>query len=82
MKSRKVSIIHKDSGHGIEVGFPGFDTVAFWTPYPAEAPFLCVEPWNGSGVYATEDDEFVHKNHVQKLEAGKSKTYGLTIRMI
>ena len=82
LKSRKVSIIHKDSSHGIEVGFPGFDTVAFWTPYPAEAPFLCVEPWNGSGVYATEDDEFVHKNHVQKLEAGKSKTYGLTIRMI
>ena len=75
-------IINKNTGHGIEVGFPGFETVAFWTPYPAEAPFLCVEPWNGSGIYATEDDEFVHKNHVQKLETGKSKTYGLTMRII
>lgn len=82
LNSRKVSIINKNTGHGIEVGFPGFETVAFWTPYPAEAPFLCVEPWNGSGIYATEDDEFVHKNHVQKLETGKSKTYGLTMRII
>ena len=82
LESRKVSLIHKDTGHGIEVSFPGFDTVAFWTPYPAEAPFVCIEPWNGSGVYADEDDEFIHKNHVQTLEKGQEKTYGLSIRIV
>ena len=82
LKSRKVSLINTVTGHGVEVAFPGFETVAFWTPYPANAPFLCFEPWNGSGVYATEDDEFVHKNHVQMLEVGECRRYGLTIRVV
>ena len=64
------------------MAFPGFETVAFWTPYPANAPFLCIEPWNGSGVYATEDDEFVHKNHVQTLGVGECRRYGMTIRVV
>lgn len=82
LNSEKVSLIHKDSGHGVEVAYPGFETVAFWTPYPSEAPFVCVEPWNGSGVYADEDNEFTHKNHVQTLEEGGSREYGLIIRII
>lgn len=82
LKSRKVSLLHKDSGHGIEVAFPGFETVAFWTPYPTEAPFVCIEPWNGSGVYADEDLEFIHKNHIQTLEEGGSREYSLIIRII
>lgn len=82
LKSRRVSLVNSHTGHGIELAFPGFETVAFWTPYPAEAPFLCIEPWNGSGIYATEDDEFIHKNHVQKLKEGESKTYLLSIRIV
>lgn len=81
LKSRKVSIVHRTTGHGIELSYPGFETVAFWTPYPGDAPFVCIEPWNGSGVYATEDDEFVHKNHVQQLGTGERKSYGMTIRI-
>lgn len=82
LQSRTVSILNSKTGHGVEVAFPGFETVAFWTPYPAEAPFVCVEPWNGSGIYATEDDEFIHKNHVQTLDAGQSKTYALSLRIV
>ena len=82
LKSRKVSLLNARTGHGVEVAFPGFETVAFWTPYPANAPFLCIEPWNGSGVYATEDDEFVHKNHVQTLGVGECRRYGMTIRVV
>lgn len=81
LKSKKVSIVNRNTGKGIEVAFPGFETVAFWTPYPAEAPFICIEPWNGSAVYTTEDDEFIHKNHVQTLTPGDSKSYGLSIRI-
>lgn len=80
--SRKVALIHKSRSHGVEVSFPGFETVAFWTPWPAEAPFLCIEPWNGSAVHAGEDDEFAHKNHVQRLEAGECRSYGLEIRIL
>lgn len=51
LNSRAVSILNPATGHGVEVGFPGFETVAFWTLYPEPAPYLCVEPWNGSGIY-------------------------------
>ncbi|MFT4107123.1 MAG: aldose 1-epimerase family protein [Lacrimispora sp.] len=79
LESRKVSLVNRNTGRGVEVSFPGFETIAFWTPYPANPPFVCVEPWNGSAVYATEDDEFTNKNHVQTLEPGKEKSHGLSI---
>lgn len=82
LESRKVSIVNRNTGKGVEVAFPGFETVAFWTPYPAKAPFVCVEPWNGSAVYTTENDEFIHKNHVQTLSPGDHKSYGLSIRIL
>lgn len=79
LKSKRVALLNSKTGRGIELSFPGFETIAFWTPYPAEAPFVCFEPWNGSAIYATEDDEFIHKNHIQWLKKGETKTYGLTI---
>ncbi len=82
LESRKVSLLHKDSRKGIEVAFPGFETVAFWTPYPAKAPFVCIEPWNGSGVYTTEGDDLESKNHVQTLAEGESKCHRMEIKII
>lgn len=82
LASRRVSLVHKSGSHGVEVSFPGFETVAFWTPWPAKAPLLCIEPWNGSAVYSTEDDELIHKNHVQRLEAGENRIHRLAIRIL
>ena len=80
LKSKRVSILHKQTGRGVEVGFPDFATVAFWTPYPADAPFLCIEPWNASAVLAGEDDIYSHKQNIQVLGVESSKSYYLTIR--
>lgn len=81
-KSRKVSLVHKDSGKGIEVAYPGFETVAFWTAHPAEAPFLCIEPWNGSGICSNEDGRMESRNHLQLLPVGKSKSYRMDVRIL
>ena len=64
------------------VGFPGFETVAFWTLYPEPAPYLCVEPWNGSGIYENEDDQLSHRHHIQHLLPGDSRSYVMTIRIL
>lgn len=80
--SRKVSILHSKTRKGVEVDYAGFDSVAFWTPRPGEAPFLCVEPWNGSAICSDEDDYFVHKHHIQQLEPGEKKNYHLGIRIL
>lgn len=82
LKSRKVSIIHPVTRKGIEVDFEGFETVAFWTPDHKEAPFLCVEPWNGSAIRSDEDDEFLHKKFIQILKPQEVKSYHLGIRVL
>lgn len=80
--SRKVSLIHQRTRAGVEVSYPGFETVAFWTPYGNNAPFLCIEPWNGSAIWADEDDDFAHKRHVQVLDHGQMRCHHLEIRIL
>ena len=82
LKSRKVSLIHKETRKGVEVSYPDFQGIAFWTPAQGGAPFLCIEPWNGSAIRSDEDDEFIHKFQVQILKAGQAQTYHLGIRII
>lgn len=82
LKSRSVSLIHKDSKKGIQVDFPGFETVAFWTMDNPDADFLCIEPWNGSAVRSDEDDHYEHKKHLQTLQAKENRSHELIIRIL
>lgn len=79
MKSRSVQLINPSTGKGVQVDYPDFTTIAFWTPSDVEAPFLCVEPWNGAAIFADEDDNFVNKRDIQILKEGESKSYQLDI---
>lgn len=82
MKSRSVQLVNPASGKGIQVDYPDFSTVAFWTPANTNAPFLCIEPWNGAAIFADEDNDFTHKRDIQVLKANESKTYELSIRLL
>lgn len=82
LKSRKVSLIHSETRKGVEVAFPDFETVAFWTPGGVHAPLICVEPWNGSAICSDEDDEFQNKHHIQTLKPSQSRTYHMGIKIL
>jgi len=82
VNSRSVKLIHYATGHGIRVDYPDFSSIAFWTPIGGKAPFLCIEPWNGSAIFDDEDDEFVNKRDVQFLAPGESKDYHLKISLL
>ena len=82
IKSRKVSVIHPITRKGIEVDYPGFSSVAFWTPMNVQAPLLCVEPWNGSDACSDEDEHFEHKHDIEFLPVGEEKQYHLGIRIL
>ncbi|MCI9162448.1 MAG: aldose 1-epimerase family protein [Lachnospiraceae bacterium] len=82
LQSRKVALVHKETRRGVEVSHPGFETVAFWTPYGKNAPLLCIEPWNGCAIRSDEDDEFIHRHHVQVLKPGEKKSYPMEIRIL
>ena len=82
ISSRKVSLIHKQSRKGVQVSYPGFSSIAFWTPDGKRAPFLCIEPWNGSAVRSDEDDEFTHKHGIQVLKAWEKKSHQMEINIL
>lgn len=80
--SRKASLVNPKTGRGVRLSFESFTSIAFWTQTSDEASFLCLEPWNGSAVCSDEDDDFLHKNHLQKLSPGDSGTYSLFIDIL
>ena len=80
--SRSVKLIHSGTKKGIQVDYSGFHSIAFWTPIGGNAPFLCIEPWNGAAIYDDEDNDFCHKRDVEILPAGESKTYELKISLL
>lgn len=80
--SRKVSLLHQKTRRGVEVFYPDFETIAFWTPYGKNASFLCIEPWNGSSIRSDEDDELIHRHHLQTLKPGQTNHYHMEIRVL
>lgn len=81
-RSKRVSLKNRAGEKGVEVDYRDFDTVAFWTMTSEKAEFLCIEPWNGSAVCSDEDGEFIHKNHIRKLEKGKTEVCSMTISLL
>ena len=82
MKSRSVKLINPATGKGIQMDYPDFSTIAFWTPAHVKAPFLCLEPWNGAAIFADEDDTFINKRDIQSLKAGENKSYRMSIHIL
>lgn len=80
--SKEVALINPSTGHGIATAFEDFDTVAFWTGTSRDAEFLCIEPWNGSAACSDEDQELIHKNHLQELLPDSSRSYTMKFTVL
>lgn len=80
--SHSVMLKNPTTGKGIRMDYPDFVSIAFWTPLGGKAPFLCLEPWNGSGIFEDEDDRFSHKRDIQILKAGTDRCYRLNISIL
>lgn len=80
--SHVVNLVHATKGHGVQVCYPEFHSIAFWTPIGGNAPFVCIEPWNGAAIYDDEDDNFIHKRDVEILAPAQSKIYHLEITLL
>ncbi|MDO4649001.1 MAG: aldose 1-epimerase family protein [Eubacteriales bacterium] len=79
--TRSVKLLHKTSGKGLQFDFPGYDTVAFWTPINKNAPFLCLEPWcNGAPEQTNVCMNLSEKTYVQTLAAGTKRDYPFSFR--
>ncbi|WMJ23094.1 aldose 1-epimerase family protein [Paludicola sp. MB14-C6] len=79
VQSDSVKLYSIKSGRGVEVHFKDFEAIAFWTPTKLNAPFLCIEPWNGMAVRSDEDNQYTSKKGIQHLKVNEQHNFKLTI---
>ncbi|MEB2784113.1 aldose 1-epimerase family protein [Algoriphagus persicinus] len=79
LKSREVTLMHKDRGGILSLKFDDFDYLGIWAK--PGAPFVCIEPWLGIADSTDSNQKFEEKEGLLKLEAHQSdvKTYSITI---
>ena len=80
--SKKVCLVKKSDGTGMEFCYDGFENLTLWTPPKLQAPFFCLEPWNGLPAYTDETGNFEDKPGAIKLEPGKEYEVSYSIRCI
>ena len=82
LRSKTVALRHKDTGRGVRVDFSQFPMVAFWTVPGKQAPYLCIEPWQGCAAFADESGRFTDKPHCVVLAPGEQKKLTYTVERI
>ncbi len=82
LQSRKVKLVHKVTGKGIEFDFNGFSALGVWTPPKKQSPFVCLEPWNGLPAHLDETGNFEDKPYAITLPVGEEYAVGYTVKVI
>lgn len=70
LKSRRVHLVHKDTGKGIAFAFPKFPVLGVWTMPHKQGEYLCLEPWQGMPGWNHESGRMEDKPYVVKLAPG------------
>ncbi len=82
LNKNSVKLVNRESGKGIKFDFDSFDCIGIWTPIKADAPFVCLEPWNGVPAGIDETSEFMTKKYARLLAPGQSFTTSYTATVI
>lgn len=82
LQSHTVTLMSRASGRGVEVSWENFPYLGVWTPAGKRAPFVCLEPWCGAGIFKDEGDAFDARRCVQRLEPFTSGHHRMVIRPI
>ncbi|VDG30785.1 galactose mutarotase [Lactobacillus sp.] [Lactiplantibacillus mudanjiangensis] len=53
--------------HGVAMTIEDAPYVGMWSPYPKDAPFVCLEPWWGIADNVNHDGQLSHKMGINKL---------------
>ena len=79
LKSRSVKLVNK-KGKGIKFSYVGFNTLAIWTK--PNAPFVCLEPWQGYADHSDSNYDFISKDDIVKLDYNESYVCGYDITIL
>lgn len=82
LHSDEIKLSSIKTGRGVMLSLKNFDSIGFWTPTKKNAPFICLEPWNGMAVRSDEigdNADFEHKYSARKLKENEQHTMSMTI---
>lgn len=71
----------EESSHSVTLAYNNIPYVGLWSPYPAEAPFVCIEPWWGFADTVDSNGRLEDKKSMNRLDAkGRFKTeFSITV---
>ena len=82
LRSKGVRLVNEKTGRGVRVEFGQFPMLGIWTMPGKNAPYLCIEPWQGCAAFEDETGRFEDKPHAVVLEPGGTKRLEFTVRIL
>jgi len=77
--SSSVSLKTKKTNHGLQFDFDGFPFLGIWAAKNAD--FVCIEPWCGIADSVDTDQDFTHKEGINRLEKNGRFERSWTVRL-
>lgn len=71
------TLTESQTNHGVHVQVNGAPFVGVWSPYPAQANLVCVEPWWGIADSIHSDGKLEDKQVMSRLAPGKHEDLSL-----
>lgn len=65
------TISAEDSPHSVTLSYNHIPYVGFWSPYPKESPFVCIEPWWGFADPVDSTGKLEEKPGMNQLAPGE-----------
>ncbi len=82
LRSKGASLVHRDTGRGVHVSFGTFPMLGVWTPSGKNAPFICIEPWQGCASFDDDSGVFERKPYCVILSPGEAKRLRYTVTIL
>lgn len=82
LASGGVSLVHRDTGRGLRMDLGEFPMLGVWTMPEKNAPYICIEPWQGCGAYVDETGRFEDKPHAVVLAPGEEKILRFSVDLL
>lgn len=74
-----VTLCSKKGEHSVRMEYTDFPFIGFWQPDHSDAPFLCLEPWNGLPALDGAVNRLEEKPETRRLAVGDSFRCGYTL---
>lgn len=79
MDSKKLTIKKDGGSKSVTVDFPDFSYLGIWHKPMTDAPYVCIEPWNGLPSNIKDNEELVKKTAILKLKPDETYSAGYSV---